>query len=86
MPLGGKILLKFPPNYYSLESSPLPVGSITSNNLEKIDTSQPFFTYKTNVATLSNFKGNFVFVSFKLFNINSYTILRQYNLNINKTI
>lgn len=62
MPLGGKILLKFPPNYYSLESSPLPVGSITSNNLEKIDASQSYFSYKTNVATLSNFKGTYIMI------------------------
>lgn len=27
IPTGGKILLKFPPNYYSLESDPLPVGN-----------------------------------------------------------
>ena len=56
IPKGGLILLKFPPNYFSLESTPLPIGTITSNNLELDDTTKGFFSFKTNVATLSNFK------------------------------
>jgi len=57
IPAGGFILLKFPPNYFSLESTPSPIGLITSNNLQTIDSTKDFFKFNTNVATLYNFNG-----------------------------
>ena len=57
VPANGPILLKFPPNYFNLESNPLPIGTITSNNIQKSDTTKDFFKYQTNVASLFNHNG-----------------------------
>jgi len=57
VPPQGPILLMFPPNYFNLQSSPLPIGTITSNNMQKANPALDFFSYQTNVATLANHNG-----------------------------
>ena len=56
IPAGGLIVLKFPPNWFNLNSNPLPVGTVISGiTSTSLTTNTITFSYNNNIVTISGF-------------------------------